>query len=111
MFGSELWNNGKEKYIFILHRFAVCSWFKPKIPHSSIYNSVWSFTSHSRSTDNYIPVAQIAGAFVPAAMGSTGQGFQCLILPNQLTLWNPNDENEDLEADDADVDVDLTECV
>ena len=146
VFGSELWNRGKEKYILArwldqvgncevtrlwpgivkyyiefdlrldgtlikTHRFAVCSWFKAIIPSSNIYDSVWSTNFHVPSTDNFIPIARIAGAFVPA---TTGQGFQCLILPNQLTEWNPSDEfaefADDVDDTVEDIDVDLTLC-
>ena len=79
--------------VTVRHRFARCRWFEPLSPSDNIHYATFKNVLSKESTDDIIPVACIMNGFEPAPIEN---GFQCLILPTQLTMWNPCDEADEV---------------
>ena len=80
------------------HRFAYCAWFRPRKHALELSDTVWQNAVFcDRYSDAILPLYAIASEFIPAPIGNSGD-FCVLVLPNQITIWSPNEYeyNDDL---------------
>ena len=77
------------------HRFAWCSWYTVSQHAPELSDSVWTVSTFAgRGTDGIIPLYAIASEFVPAPIRPNGD-FVILTLPNQITVWSPDEYEYD----------------
>lgn len=73
------------------HRFAYCSWYKPRTHATELIDSVWQKDVYTASagTEAVIPLYAIASEFIPGPLPNGD--FCILVLPNQMTVWSPDE--------------------
>lgn len=71
------------------HNLASCKWYRVAKHDKRLIDSRWYGTFSSAHNDVIIPVYNIASDFIPAP--TIPNQFQILTLPNQLSMWTPDE--------------------
>lgn len=83
-----IFNDGETKHCKP-HKLVKCFWYQSQTYAQRLVDSRWKTTLCSDKYDVIMPIYNIAADFIPAPTGKNT--FQILTLPNQLTLWTPDE--------------------